>query len=731
MDLSPPPRSPLNLTNLPQVAGKRKCGNSPVTEDSDTDDENKKARTSSPGSLHCVEAGDGSRNEPHTSAYNSNLDNLPTNHATNNSDHNFPAFLVMEAANNDESFKKLSPFAIEKGLQGCIGTALSVKKLRSGCLIVQVAKESQSNNLLKLSTFVNCPVKVTPHRSMNSCKGVIRSYELSIMDDDELVENLRDQGVTAVRHMYQNRDNQKSKTRTMVLTFNTSHLPRSIKAGRYLNIAVEQYTPNPLRCFNCQKYGHHQTKCRHEKVCAKCGLAAHGSDPCSREPHCVNCQGDHPAFFTTCPSWVSEKQKAARLPAYQPDNATTRSSLSAIPRSPTTGPSNSDGFTKFLVLEPADKEKSISRLSPFEIEKGFRDCVGTIANAKKLSSGALLAQVQSEAQAADLQKLSTFASCPVKVSQHRSLNTSKGVIRSFDLSQTDQQEILDNLAEQHVTAVQHITQKKNGEIKNSGSVILTFSGINLPDEIKVGCQKVAVTRYIPRPLRCFGCQKFGHHQTVCKHQKLCANCGLPAHDDESPCSRPPKCVNCGGDHPAFKPTCPVWITETEICRVKVTNRLSYPEAKKLVKSRPSQPIPGTSYSAVLRSKPTMTSVATQTEDVPAQNPDAAAESQMSNAGTQTEDQKGLPATANTGQQKQKDQEQAKAGGRPKSDSQPPSKKANMQNTGQPKGSKDSIQLSNRFTTLEAEKDSADLARKKQGRSSSTGDKPVRAKITAP
>ena len=127
----------------------------------------------------------------------------------------------------------------------------------------------------------------------------------------------------------------------------------------------------------------------------------------------------------------------------------------------------------------------------------------------------------------------------------------------------------------------------------------------------------------------------------------------------------------------------------------------------------------------------MTSVATQTEDVPAQNQDAAVGSQMSNTGTQTEDQKGSPATANTGRQEQQDQVQAKVGGRPKSNNQPPFKKANIQNTGQPKGSKDGIQLSNRFTTLAAEEDSAAPARKKQGRSSSTGDKPVRAKITAP
>ena len=41
-------------------------------------------------------------------------------------------------------------------------------------------------------------------------------------------------------------------TNTIVLTFCKSTLPKSIKAG-YLNIPVEPFVPNPLRCFRCKK----------------------------------------------------------------------------------------------------------------------------------------------------------------------------------------------------------------------------------------------------------------------------------------------------------------------------------------------------------------------------------------------------------------------------------------------------------------------------------------------
>lgn len=215
--------------------------------------------------------------------------------------------MINPANEEDSSLSKLSPFVIEKAIKGCVGIVPNVKKLRSGCIQVEVSREAQATNLLKLNTFGGCAVKITPHRSMNSSKGVVRSLELSELSEQELLDGLADQGVTAAKHIYQKRDGNRQKTRTVILTFSVSSLPNNIKAG-YLNIKVEKFIPSPLRCFKCQKFGHHQTTCRHETVCAKCGLAAHGEEPCGRPAHCVNCSGEHPAFYTTCPSWVKEKE---------------------------------------------------------------------------------------------------------------------------------------------------------------------------------------------------------------------------------------------------------------------------------------------------------------------------------------------------------------------------------------------------------------------------------------
>ena len=57
---------------------------------------------------------------------------------------------------------------------------------------------------------------------------------------------------------------------TYVLTFNTPILPKKIKAA-YISVNVEVYVPNPQRCYNCQFFGHHESRCTRKKVCANCG----------------------------------------------------------------------------------------------------------------------------------------------------------------------------------------------------------------------------------------------------------------------------------------------------------------------------------------------------------------------------------------------------------------------------------------------------------------------------
>ncbi len=219
----------------------------------------------------------------------------------------WPRFLVMQGTSLEFPLAKVSPFAIEKGIQGLAGTPVSVKRLRSGDLIIEVSRKSHSDSLLRSGMMANCPIKVQPHRSMNIKKGVIRCYELKHTDEAEILDNLSSQGVTEVRKITIQREGSRINTGTIILTFGLPTLPTSVKCG-YMVVKVDTFIPNPLRCFKCQRYGHHRMNCKRDLACARCGVVGHEDKECRCEPHCVNCEGSHGSFSRDCPLWKKEKE---------------------------------------------------------------------------------------------------------------------------------------------------------------------------------------------------------------------------------------------------------------------------------------------------------------------------------------------------------------------------------------------------------------------------------------
>ena len=90
----------------------------------------------------------------------------------------FPRFLMMMSGDDEKSLSRLSTFAIQKGIQGLVGEPKTIKRLRSGDLLIEVDRESHSTKLLKITELANVPVKVSPHRTLNTSKGVLRTPEL-------------------------------------------------------------------------------------------------------------------------------------------------------------------------------------------------------------------------------------------------------------------------------------------------------------------------------------------------------------------------------------------------------------------------------------------------------------------------------------------------------------------------------------------------------------------------
>lgn len=204
----------------------------------------------------------------------------------------------------EDNFSKVSPFLINKVLTSLVGDDLDIKKLKDGTLLVQVNSPKQSDKILKITSFHDFGVVVSPHPSLNFCRGVITSSDLLNCDLDEIVDNLKLVGVTTAKRITTRKDGELTNTASIILTFRRASLPASIKAG-YLSLKVRPYIPNPLRCFNCQKFGHISSTCSGNQTCPSCGHGLHEGD-CSLPPSCINCNGEHSPRYKGCPIYQYE-----------------------------------------------------------------------------------------------------------------------------------------------------------------------------------------------------------------------------------------------------------------------------------------------------------------------------------------------------------------------------------------------------------------------------------------
>ena len=142
-----------------------------------------------------------------------------------------PRFLIIHSEVEGKDISLLSPFLIEKAIISIAGEPKSIKNLRSGDLLIQCTKQPHEANLLKMKTFCGLKCTVTPHKSLNTSKGIVRCPALSKQSCEHILEFMGEQGVTDVRRINVHRDGALKPTNTFVFTFDSPVLPANVKIG--------------------------------------------------------------------------------------------------------------------------------------------------------------------------------------------------------------------------------------------------------------------------------------------------------------------------------------------------------------------------------------------------------------------------------------------------------------------------------------------------------------------
>ena len=137
--------------------------------------------------------------------------------------------------------------------------------------------------------------------------------------------------------------------------------------------------------------------------------------------------------------------------------------------------------------------------------------------------------MESLRQAENILKIKTFHTAKYKAYPHDKLNTSKGVIRCWELALTTEEEIA---SAQGVTNIWRVSIRKGEQRIQTNTYILTFNNPHTPNEVKKGYCLQKVEQYVPTPLRFFKCQKYGHHSEACRRRQTWAKCSEKDPDHE-------------------------------------------------------------------------------------------------------------------------------------------------------------------------------------------------------
>lgn len=251
------------------------------------------------------------------------------------------------------------------------------------------------------------------------------------------------------------------------------------------------------------------------------------------------------------------------------------------------GQENEKKGRRFLLMERADGNPSgMASVSPYSI-KDTLDNFGEL-KISLLRDHTVLIETQDSDQTNRVLGVTKVGKVAVKVSEHPKLNRSQGVIKCWNFCNCDPAELLEHLKKynvvglrqikRHMTHVEEakcIEQNKKPKRKNTGIFLVTFQTPDLPSTLNVGLGEVEVQRYIPKPLRCFRCQRLGHAVVTCKEKP---ELNLPQKKNK----KASKCINCSGNHKSWDKTCPVYLREAAILKIKAEKNIPYCIAKTLI-----------------------------------------------------------------------------------------------------------------------------------------------------
>ena len=239
-------------------------------------------------------------------------------------------------------------------------------------------------------------------------------------------------------------------------------------------------------------------------------------------------------------------------------------------------------YSPYILLEEKLEEAKtggtpLNSLSIFTIHKTLKKLEFCPVNSVTRGRNSLTIHVSAALDSFRLLQSEQFAGIPVTASPHPKLNYSKGVVKHREFRNCSEEEMEEI---PHVVEAVQIRIKKQGELIKTNTWILEFDTPKCPPTIDVCYIKnIDVQPYVPKPMRCFRCQRFGHTKKRCRARNpICPQCGQQ--EDHEGCDKAAWCPNCRqSGHTASSKNCQKFIDTQKILQHVAENGGTFAAAR--------------------------------------------------------------------------------------------------------------------------------------------------------
>ena len=196
----------------------------------------------------------------------------------------------------------------------------------------------------------------------------------------------------------------------------------------------------------------------------------------------------------------------------------------------------------------------------------------TICISQNPSNKHLTIEVSDDTTYSSLLNLNEINGSPVKIDVFCLDISTKGIFHceeELNLTESEEKQV----KEQGVTQLYRI--------KHTDKYAVTFDRRFLPETLMISRLAFEVSLYVPKPRRCFRCQRYGHTENHCLHPRICPRCSDVGHTFEE-CKNKPSCYHCFGHHSTSSRDCPRFILEQLVLEYKVTNLVDFQQARTFI-----------------------------------------------------------------------------------------------------------------------------------------------------